>query len=170
MMLWVIKMLIPMTYHRDMALQYAEKWALGRNPKYYNFDSLGGDCTNFVSQCLYAGSRVMNYTPTLGWYYTSLQSRTPSWTGVKYLYNFLTTNDGVGPWAKEVSQDAVIPGDIIQLSNGEEFYHTLLVIKKEGRDIFIACHTFDAYMRPLSSYSYAHARFLHIEGVRGYGK
>lgn len=47
-------------YDRNSALTYAKKWALVRNPKYYNFDSVGGDCTSFVSQCLFAGSKKMN--------------------------------------------------------------------------------------------------------------
>jgi len=37
-------------YDRKEALLYAEKWAMDRNPRYYNFDSVGGDCTSFVSQ------------------------------------------------------------------------------------------------------------------------
>ena len=36
----------------EKELDYAQKWALSRNPAYYNFDDIGGDCTNFVSQCL----------------------------------------------------------------------------------------------------------------------
>jgi hypothetical protein len=56
-------------YDRRAAVEYAHRWAYGRNPRYYDFEKLGGDCTNFASQCLYAGSGVMNYTPQLGWYY-----------------------------------------------------------------------------------------------------
>jgi len=33
-------------YNRVKAVEYAHKWAFGRNPKYFNFDKLGGDCTN----------------------------------------------------------------------------------------------------------------------------
>ena len=54
-----------MEYNRENAVAYAKKWAYGRNPKYYDFSDLGGDCTNFASQCIYAGSGIMNYTPTL---------------------------------------------------------------------------------------------------------
>ena len=61
-----------MEYNRANAVAYAKKWAYGRNPKYYDFSDLGGDCTNFASQCIYAGSGVMNYTPTYGWYYICL--------------------------------------------------------------------------------------------------
>lgn len=81
-----------MEYNRANAVAYAKKWAYGRNPKYYDFSDLGGDCTNFASQCIYAGSGVMNYTPTYGWYYISVNNRAPAWTGVDELYRFLTTN------------------------------------------------------------------------------
>lgn len=49
------------TYNRESVYQYAKNWAFSRNPKYYNFDSIGGDCTNFASQCVYAGCNEMNY-------------------------------------------------------------------------------------------------------------
>ena len=42
------------------------RWALLRNPAYLDFHGLGGDCTTFVSQCLYAGAGVMNRTPVYG--------------------------------------------------------------------------------------------------------
>ena len=70
-------------YDRQAAVEYAHRWAYHRNPDFYNFDELGGDCTNFASQCLYAGAGVMNYTPTFGWYYISADDRSPSWTGVR---------------------------------------------------------------------------------------
>ena len=30
-------------YARNKAVEYAGKWAYSRNPKYYNFDLIGGD-------------------------------------------------------------------------------------------------------------------------------
>ena len=60
-------------YNRENAVKYAEKWAYSRNPRYYNFDSIGGDCTSFVSQCVFAGSNTMNYTKNTGWYYNSIR-------------------------------------------------------------------------------------------------
>ena len=45
-------MFVEKEYNREHALQYAKKWALSRNPLCYNFSGIGGDCTNFVSQCL----------------------------------------------------------------------------------------------------------------------
>lgn len=66
-------------YNRFAAVAYARTWATSRNPAYYNFEEIGGDCTNFASQCIYAGARIMNYTPTFGWYYRSSYDRSPSW-------------------------------------------------------------------------------------------
>ena len=157
-------------YDRTAAVRYASRWAYGRNPAYFSFDGIGGDCTNFVSQCLYAGAGVMNYTPDLGWYYISPENRAAAWTGVQYLYNFLTTNKGPGPYGKEASANDIEIGDVIQLGdfNGI-FYHTLFVVAKinpSPRGIFIASHSDDAFLRRLSTYDYENIRYIHIEGVR----
>lgn len=155
-------------YNRPAAVAYARRWALGRNPAYYDFEDIGGDCTGFVSQCIFAGAQVMNFTPIYGWYYISASDRTASWTGVEYLYDFLTTNSSVGPYAREVSQNVVEPGDIIQLGRyGGAFYHSLLITETSPQ-ILIVTHSYDALDRPLSSYDYDTARFLHIEGVRAW--
>ncbi len=155
-------------YDRDAAVAYARRWALGRNPAYYDFQNLGGDCTNFASQCIYAGAGVMNYTPVTGWFYRSASDRTASWAGVRYLYEFLVNNRSVGPYARVVSREEAEPGDIVQLGRSDgTFYHTPVIIAVEP-EILIAAHTYDALDRPLSSYTYAAARFLHIEGVRGW--
>ena len=70
------------------AVAYAHRWAYFRNPDYLDFSDLGGDCTHYASQCIFAGSGIMNYTPELGWYYISSSDRTAAWTGVNFLYNF----------------------------------------------------------------------------------
>ena len=153
-------------YDRRAAVSYARRWALDRNPAFYNFDRIGGDCTNFASQSIHAGSKIMNYTPVMGWYYRSSYDRSPSWTGVGYLYNFLINNKSVGPYAHVVSQREAQPGDIVQLGTYDgRFYHSP-VITAITPEILVAAHSDDALDRPLSSYVYDQARFLHIDGVR----
>ncbi|MBR5540272.1 MAG: amidase domain-containing protein [Clostridia bacterium] len=153
-------------YNRAAAVAYARQWAFARNPRYYNFDSVGGDCTNFASQCVFAGAGVMNTTPTMGWYYRSSSDRTPSWTGVEYLYRFLINNRSIGPYAREVGAGEVQVGDLVQLGRSDgSFYHTP-VITATSPAILVAAHTFDAFDRPLSTYSFDKVRFLHIDGVR----
>ena len=152
-------------YNRNKAIEYAKKWAYGRNPKYYNFDNLGGDCTNFISQCLYNGSKVMNYKKDIGWYYINGNDKSPSWTGVEFLYKFITQNNGVSIFGKEVMESEIEIGDVIQLSfDGSNFGHSLILVNKN--EMTVAAHTFNTYNRKLSSYSYEKARFIHIEGVR----
>lgn len=153
-------------YDREAAVAYARQWAMSRHPAYYDFENIGGDCTNFASQCLYAGTKIMNYTPTTGWYYRSSYDRTPSWSGVEYLYRFLVGNRSVGPYAIEVSPSDIKPGDIVQLgrANGD-YYHSPVITAVTPR-ILVAAHTFDALDRPLSTYEYAAVRFLHIVGAR----
>lgn len=111
-------------YDRQAAFEYAKKWAFRRNPRYYNFEKIGGDCTNFASQCIYAGAKVMNFTPTFGWYYISINNRAPAWTGVEYLFNFLTGNDAEGPFAEETALNKLEVGDIVQLELRREIFTT----------------------------------------------
>ena len=154
------------TYDREAAVRYAKKWAFKRNPDYYNFDNLGGDCTNFASQCVYAGARVMNYTPTFGWYYRNIDNRSPSWTGVEFLFNFLTGNSDAGPIGREVALSELEPGDLVQLGRPTgDFYHTPVVVAVNNGKIYVAAHSYDAFMRPLSSYRTAAMRGLKIIGV-----
>ncbi len=153
-------------YNRAAAVAYARRWALGRNPAYYDFEEIGGDCTNFASQCIYAGAGVMNYTPETGWYYISVNDRAAAWTGVEYLYNFLVNNRSVGPYGHRVSQQEIQPGDIVQLGRRDgSFYHTPVILSVRPQ-ILVAAHTYDALDRPLSSYNYDQVRFIHIDGVR----
>ena len=153
------------TYDREAAVRYAKKWAFKRNPDYYNFDNLGGDCTNFASQCVYAGARVMNYTPTFGWYYRNIDNRSPSWTGVEFLFNFLTGNSDAGPIGREVTLSELEPGDLVQLGRPTgDFYHTPVVVAVNNGKIYVAAHSYDAFMRPLSSYRAAAMRGIKIIG------
>lgn len=158
------------TYERQRALEYAKKWAYKRNPKYYNFDPVGGDCTSFISQCLYEGSKIMNYNKN-GWYYRNGNDKSPAWSGVEYLKKFLTQNKGVGPYGEEVDIEFIEKGDIAQLSfDGNTFAHSLLIIGIDKNhninNTLIATHTQDAYGRSIGSYNLRKIRFIHIKGVR----
>ena len=160
-------MLVIKQYNRQRAVEYAKRYAFSQNPIFGNFRGIGGNCTNFISQALYAGTCVMNYTPTFGWYYRSLDDRSPSWSGVQFFYNFITTNGDVGPFGREVSLDFAEVGDIIQLGREEDgFYHTLLIVGYDGEDPLVAAQTDDAYARPLSTYTYDFSRYIKIDGAR----
>lgn len=159
--------MLTLEYDREAAVAYARKWAFGRNPRYYDFSSIGGDCTNFASQCVYAGSGVMNFTPVTGWFYISASDRTASWTGVEYFYNFMTGNKGVGPFGEETGRAGLMIGDLVQLGRETgDFYHTPIVTGFRQGEPLLAAHTYDALNRPLSDYVYEKVRYIHILGVR----
>lgn len=151
-------------YDRNKAIEYAKFWAYKRNPKYYNFDNIGGDCTSFVSQCLYAGSGVMNYKKYIGWYYINLNNRSASWSGVEFLYNFLIKNRSIGPSAVISNEKDIRIGDIIQIKfyNVDRFSHSLFVVGKNESEIYVASHTDDSYYRNLNTYNYENIRYIHI--------
>ena len=165
-------MLFP--YNRTAAVCYAQKWAYGRNPVFYDYEKIGGDCTNFASQCVYAGSGVMNYTKDLGWYYIDANNKSPSWTGVEYFYNFRTRGElTAGPVAIDAAIGQLLPGDVVQLSfDGENWNHSPVVVRLlrqpaiQPSDVLIAAHSYDSDNRPLNTYDYRGIRFLHFLGVR----
>lgn len=164
-------MLIEIGYDRRAAVRYALNWAFARNPRFYDFEDIGGDCTNFISQCLYAGCGVMNYAPENGWYFISTNDRAPSWTGVNFLREFLLTNLGTGVYAEEAPLSELRRGDIIQLVNSDgRFYHTVIISAVLSpvipQNIFVCAHSVDARNRRLSTYSYADAVGFKILGAR----
>ena len=147
---------VKMMYNRENAVLYAQEWAYRRNPRYFDFSKLGGDCTNFASQCIYAGAQVMNYTPTFGWYYISVGDRAPAWTGVDELYRFLISNKGAGPQGEVVPLRNIMEGDIVQLrfGNGERFDHSPVVVDRGNGtpdSVLVAAHTNDSDCRQLST-------------------
>ena len=115
----------------------------------------------------------MNFTPTYGWYYLNADERTASWTGVEFFANFLLGNaqgigDGAGPFAEETDLSRLQIGDFVQLGRETgDFYHTPVIVgfAQNGTPL-VAAHSYDAFARPLFSYSFARIRCLHILGVR----
>ena len=164
---------ILLKYDRNRALEYSKQWVLSRNPRYYDYSNIGGDCTNFNSQCIYAGSGVMNYTKTYGWYYNNANDKAPAWTSVPYLYNFLTRNSkGPGPVGKEAGVAEVEVGDIVQLAfqDSGNFSHSLFIVQCANpaaiNNILINTHTNDREDYPLKNYFWSKIRFIKILGVR----
>ena len=63
----------------------------------------------------------------------------------------------------------LLPGDVVQLGDAGGYTHAALIVDVRQGECYVAAHTLDSWMRPLSSYRQPARRFLHILGVRGRG-
>ncbi|TFE26897.1 amidase domain-containing protein [Cohnella luojiensis] len=104
-------------YLRESAVTYAERWWNEPNPNYENFEV---NCTNYVSQCLFAGGAPMNYTgrrPS-GWWYKGYSNKEEmwsfSWAVANSLQHYLSNPRAFGLRAEPVrSPDRLQLGDVI---------------------------------------------------------
>ena len=121
-----------LSYNPQAAIAYAKEWAYRRNPQYHDYSYEGGDCANFVSQCLIAGGFSTAGCDNYG------QGGTVPY--VPYLENCLVSKG----WRKATSMPSsgVPAGSVITFDSGS---HTALVVQG-GRDPLIAGHTTDVWM------------------------
>ncbi|MBC8630936.1 amidase domain-containing protein [[Eubacterium] tenue] len=151
-------------YNREAAAEYARTWALYRNPKYKDYDSWGGDCTNYISQCIHAGNIPFDNQgkDVMGkWYWYSDSSRTPSWTAADAFGRYIIKNNSeltqnYGIYAEVVDYNQLEIGDLIQLVYQGRAYHTMIVTQVILDDrnyllYYLICqHTEDLLDYPLS--------------------
>lgn len=68
-----------MPYRREDAVLYADRWWDGFNPEFAAFEV---DCTNYISQSLFAGGAPINYTGKResGWWYKGYVGDKEAWS------------------------------------------------------------------------------------------
>jgi hypothetical protein len=120
-------------YRRDLAAAYADRWWNEGNPAYELFEV---NCTNYVSQCVFAGNAPMNYTGKrgTGWWYKGRNKGgewwSYSWAVSNALTNYLSGSKDSGLRAEVVSSAAELQlGDVITYDwNGDHrFQHSTIV-------------------------------------------
>lgn len=120
------------------------------NKDYKNYNSLGGDCANFVSQILYEGAK---FRKTSIWSYDKDGSR--AWLKAQGLKDFLL-NSGRGSLIAYGSYNKVLkasyellPGDVIAYEKKGEVTHVSLVSGADSRGYtLVNCHNTDRYRVP----------------------
>ncbi|MCL6452012.1 MAG: amidase domain-containing protein [Alicyclobacillus sp.] len=145
-------------YDRLRALRYAELWWDAYNPA---FPELREDCTNFVSQCLWAGQLPMDQRPSRaqGWWMelgTSAASErwSYSWATAQALRGYLR-QIGAKP---ATGTEALRIGDVIfyDWQGTGQFHHAAIVVDfDEAGDPLVNAHTDASYHRP---YRYTDSR------------
>ncbi len=143
-------------YSRNASVGYAYRWYNGRNPHYNDFTSSGGDCANFVSQCLIAGGLSLhNGTDGSGYgVYPDADRPTTYSNGTipycDYLHQHLVNYQPVD-YAYVTTANATIPswievGDVIIFGNSTDYWqHAMLVVWKGTDDLGLAAHTTDTW-------------------------
>lgn len=155
-------------YNRENAIAYANEFSLNRNSEYPYFDDTGGNCNNFISQCLQAGGITLDYSGSNRWYYDG--DYTDSWINVDYFYDYAKSNTGSG--FSGIVDDNLYSGnvgDIIQYGEDGNFKHSViisgLIKNREGEtiDYLIDSNTTDRMNYPASAYGYTQFRLIKIK-------
>jgi len=146
-------------YNRARAVNYARTYALSPNPsfKYFQlYETLGGDCTNFISQCLLAGGAPMTYTTAYAWWYNKSGTYNIAddrwsvpWAVAHSLYWTLKVNNEAKNDAVkglEVSSVAMLElGDVIFFEDDRGvMFHSTIVTGYSATDTLISQHTYEA--------------------------
>jgi hypothetical protein len=136
-------------YSGSAAAAYARKWALGTNPDYPRD---GNDCTNFVSQSVYAGGWVMaggscdDRKSDSAWWYGDSNCwypgvhRSYTWGGAQNFFNFVGASSR-GSTAANISDLDI--GDVLQVAHKGHVGHSTIVTGKAGANLLVSYHTND---------------------------
>lgn len=138
-------------YSGQAAANYAREHWNDPNPNWCDYTYNGGDCTNFVSQCLLAGGWTQKtgsgYCQDDAWFHkgvghcwntSTVRNYSCSWTQAKDLYRYLSyVSNATLVWMGNQTPYARI-GDIIQIKgSNSEMVHSTIVTKIAGGHIYV---------------------------------
>ena len=139
-------------YNVSSAIAYADKYCINYNSSYNSYKGMGGDCANFVSQCLFAGGFKQDSV----WYKHSV-----AWINVmkqiahfKQYGSFLNANNG-----------NLIKGNPIYFDwNGDGVYDhaTICVGRNNSGTAILDSHTKDLYHATWTNWSFKKAGTIQL--------
>lgn len=142
-------------YNRSRALDYALTYFADYNPEYPDWNSSGGDCANFASQCLHYGGIPMvgskgNTNNESMWYSygntQNLKNVSATWILANSFKNYWMQKSRYYYRYEnyESAYNVAKVGDIIQLiTSNKVARHTYIVVGKDSntKDLILACHS-----------------------------
>lgn len=150
-------------YNPSEAVRYAHRWANSFNPKYANYDGKGGDCTNFVSQCIKAGggretkspARHVPIVPTTSYWWCNFPiDVSSSWIRVKDFHSYWAPKipDANYKDAATVGRNGYV-GDVVQIRYAGTLtrWHTMIITKKVGNKVYLSGHSKARYDYSISN-------------------
>ena len=162
------------SYSGSAAASYARQYALSYNSNYPNYSLSGGDCTNFVSQCIYAGGIRMigtttspgTYESTSNWYCKPIEvwhgnsssieyGVTTSWMRARDLKSFLWGTLGKSTATIYSASNLVSNckvGDVVQLVSLEtgNTYHSIIITTKTSSTAKFCGHSSNSLDKDVS--------------------
>ena len=129
------------SWNHQAAVNYADTWYNGRNTaRYYDYSNQGGDCANFVSQCLIAGGLDLSSGPGLDSY-----GCIPSTTN---LSTFLLNSPAMTQYtvlSRGTSEPLwFMPGDVAIFATASGTVHTVIAVTGDASNYTTdASHTAD---------------------------
>lgn len=160
------------SYDRNKALEYLNKYYHSRNDEFYDFSSLGGNCQNFGSQVVNYTGIKMDLEDEIWKFYSdeldetdNASGRSSSWTSVPNFYQYVKHNKNggvVGDTGINIFYGEV--GDIIQVGYNKEYIHTTVISKVIDQHILVSANTTDCKDYPIEAYLYPHIRLIKILG------
>lgn len=157
------------SYNPSLARQCAQSNWSTYNYQYCNYNPCGGDCGNFVSQCLRAGG----HSPYGNWYTfnggcgtcgtSATYAGTDTWANNQYLRDYINTS---GRGAPAANQWNMRMGDIINYdwtsSAGGQTDHIVLVSATSGSGPLVAGHNSNMFDYPWQFGSINYATFSYV--------
>ena len=165
-------------YNRQKAVDYAREWYDDRNNEFYSYSDLSGDCTNFTSQCLYAGGIPMdsdwhsirteknifkrifqkpwNWFKNNGYYEWDISR---AWQTVSAQYEYIKENYCGGKEIIITSPDEIEAaiannliqaGDLLYFKAGTALHHSVIITQVTNNMIYYAGHTNSCFDKPLN--------------------
>lgn len=148
-------------YDISEAVNYAKKYYYSYNIAYPDWSSYGGDCANFVSQCLYAGGKPWKGTPGSitqaqnfgNWFSTGSAENTSNvsstWRGADAFRHYWQMNSLSHKRFNRYTSDAYdygYRGDAVSLlTSTSRAYHTLIIVGYSNDSLIYAAHTRDTF-------------------------
>ncbi|MBO4881196.1 MAG: amidase domain-containing protein [Firmicutes bacterium] len=174
------------SYSASNAVAYAVQWGGNEadpsngilanhkhNPAYPQYS---GDCTNFVSQCLYAGGipfvgnpsslGIGVHTSTTNWYCSKITewhgntpvqgfSLTTSWNRVQDFYTYMhsVANSIIHYSSRNTFISMCAPGDVAQLVDSDTgtVHHSIIITSKSGYNVTYCSHSHYRTNEPLTT-------------------
>ena len=142
------------TYNVSKAIAYADKYCINYNSAYNSYKGRGGDCANFVSQCLYNGGFQQDST----WYKHSV-----AWINVmKQIAHFKQ----YGTFMKATNGNLLRGNPIYFDWNGDSTYdHATICVGRNNSGVAILdSHTRDLYHATWDHWDFGKAATIQLRG------